>query len=794
MVRAATLVALLSATSCVSSSSNVCEDGSTCPGGFVCDVDNSRCLLPEQIAECEGLPADESCTFDGAPGACRDGACIPFFCGDGFVTPGEECDGEDLKEKTCKEFGFYQTAGLACSSSCTFALGNNGDDGLERSGCFVHEYCGDDTVNGPELCDGPQDRTCVSIGFDAGTTSCNLQCGFTIGDCSRFGWNPESLSEVLALAIAATAHDDNWAFGSNGRAMRFQGAFWFSVPTGVTNELVNAWAFTPSDAWAVGQSDTGLASVLIHWNGTQWAPVSNVPAGEYLDVWGPAANEVYVASSTGIHRFNGVSWSTLAGFSGAPKTIRGTSGSDIWVATTGGPLMHYNGSAWTDRTPPIPSTATTATIQFLDANRLDDVWAIGFQSGSGNEGNGVIAHYTGTWQVWRTAQETYNAVAGSAPNDAWVAGVDGIMRHWDGVAWSSSANIGSSPTGLTAISGLISLGPNEVVGVSTLHLAYRYRGQAFGTFKPLGTNPFDAPENLTIWSNSAADVYVGNVKGELWHFDGINWALDFTVPGGAKINDIWAGNGLSMWFVADDGNAYRYNGSTWIPFAVTGVPLTHVWVDTTTSDNVWVFGNGGAYHKEDVVWAYTPFTTGRVASVSGSGPDNVWAVQVGPSSVWKYNGTTWAQFATGATSPELAVAAVGVDDVHVTAEGGRFEHFNGTAWTESMLPVLADLRFVAYTADDDVVAASERDLAHFNGTSWSTLRTPIDFVPNTANYLPIVDLVVSPGRIDMLLQTFRVRTLIRTRPLICRNDEICGDSVDNDCDNLLDALDVTECP
>jgi hypothetical protein len=49
------------------------------------------------------------------------------------------------------------------------------------------------------------------------------------------------------------------------------------------------------------------------------------------------------------------------------------------------------------------------------------------------------------------------------------------------------------------------------------------------------------------------------------------------------------------------------------------------------------------------------------------------------------------------------------------------------------------------------------------------------------------DLLVSPGRIDMLLQKFRIRTLLHTRPLKCRNKEVsCTDGVDDDCDGLID--------
>ena len=58
-----------------------------------------------------------------------------------------------------------RSGGLQCSDSCTFDV----------SVCKQkNDYCGDGKVNGPELCDGPEIRTCVALGFDAGTASCDL--------------------------------------------------------------------------------------------------------------------------------------------------------------------------------------------------------------------------------------------------------------------------------------------------------------------------------------------------------------------------------------------------------------------------------------------------------------------------------------------------------------------------------------------------------------------------------------------------------------------------------------------
>jgi hypothetical protein len=44
-------------------------------------------------------------------------------CGDGFLDPGEPCDGSQLTATACSEFGYYvQTGELRCNSDCTFDL------------------------------------------------------------------------------------------------------------------------------------------------------------------------------------------------------------------------------------------------------------------------------------------------------------------------------------------------------------------------------------------------------------------------------------------------------------------------------------------------------------------------------------------------------------------------------------------------------------------------------------------------------------------------------------------------
>jgi hypothetical protein len=531
--------------------------------------------------------------------------------------------------------------------------------------------------------------------------------------------------------------------------------------------------------------------VILHWTGklSGWSKVTGAPAGEYVDITGVGTN-VYVATTgSGVLHYNGSTWAELGNLTDGVVRISASSTSNIYAATSTGPLAQWTGSTWTTLN---DAALAGVKFEFLDANAPNDVWAAGHLLAT--PGTGVIAHYNGSaWTTWKNAGETYNNIASSAPNDAWVAGVDGIMRHWDGVAWSRSTNIGASPSGLAAISGFISLSGTEVLAVSTQRLAYRYRGQAYGIYKALGPNPFDATQNTAMFGTAANDQYVVNVKGEVWRFDGNNWANPYTVPSGPIPTK--AIHGISkdeIWVGADDGTVHHWNGAQWSTETAATTVIRKIWVAAT--NDVWAFTDSLAFHREGAMWKSYALGGATILSVSGTAPNDIWVVEGGtPHKLWHWAGSAWTEeIVTTADTPILAVMAISSTDVHVTGENGRMNHFNGSEWTQQTVTPLAELTMLAATGPHDVIAASQRDLFHYNGQEWSNVRPPVDFVPNTADYIPIIGIQASPGRIDMLLQRYRIRTLLRTRALRCELHEVCGDSVDNNCNGDIDTTDA-EC-
>ena len=98
-------------------------------------------------------------------------------CGDGLAQGDEECDGEDVGERTCDEFVPGSTAPLTCGRGCTFDLA-------------LCSFCGNNAIDDGEVCDGtaPIEDTCVSVGFGAGQLGCATSCNtFDISGCDTCG-------------------------------------------------------------------------------------------------------------------------------------------------------------------------------------------------------------------------------------------------------------------------------------------------------------------------------------------------------------------------------------------------------------------------------------------------------------------------------------------------------------------------------------------------------------------------------------------------------------------------------
>ncbi len=110
---------------------------------------------------------------------CGDSSPSEPYCGDGVMDEGEECDGDDFGDVTCKSLGLG-LGDLVCSDTCT----------IDDSDCSRGEICGDGIIGEYQECDGDNlgGETCQSLGYTMGTLFCGAYCMFDTSNCSGIGY------------------------------------------------------------------------------------------------------------------------------------------------------------------------------------------------------------------------------------------------------------------------------------------------------------------------------------------------------------------------------------------------------------------------------------------------------------------------------------------------------------------------------------------------------------------------------------------------------------------------------
>ena len=270
-------------------------------------------------------------------------------------------------------------------------------------------------------------------------------------------WVWKSAAPVVGFieGIWAFTPDDAWAVGDNGLAMHWDGKAWLPVASNTKNHLSGIWGAGARDIWAVAGGVGGEGAFnLIHWDGQSWSPVSADTDDNLAGVWGTSAHDVWAVGGSGVEgvitHFDGVAWhvvfttpfSNLAG-------VWGSGPSDIWVAGfafgIGAPdgnnsLLHWNGSVWSRVAENAPNNQAKVLTSVWEAS-TGEAWAAGY---------GSILHWDGTAWAPSVSGPYFNRIWGRAPNDVWAAGA-GVVR-FNGASWinQSVSNVGFHALGGTS--------------------------------------------------------------------------------------------------------------------------------------------------------------------------------------------------------------------------------------------------------------------------------------------------------------------------------------------------------
>jgi hypothetical protein len=798
-LRLAWLAAILSLAACFDAG-EVCGAG-VCPTDTVCEPTHVRCVYPEQTTSCIGRADGVTCDIGGNPiGFCHQQVCLRAGCGDGLVlgsedcdgenlgghrdctdlglgfhqgralrcqadcsfdlaacgercgdgivNGGEECDGEDLGERTCTDLGFYGGA-LACSSTCE----------LDRTACSGR--CGDGVRTAGEACDGTDfgAQSCTTLGFYGGALTCSSTCdlldtsacvgrcgddartgpevcdGSDLGglSCEAYGWYGGGLTcgdDCVGVDKSACTgycgdgvvngneqcdgHDQDQRtcidFGGQGGALGCDAQCrqtidscywgrWRSLRAFTDQDLEDSIAFAWDDVWVVtmGYDETSL---ILHFDGGGWLQQDS-PVQAPRAIWGTRADDLWIGGDQrNVMHFDGQTWTAYdVGFDEGVTDLWGTARDDVWAVGERG-VAHWNGERW--------------DLYGVDFAALS-VWT-GERGTVWVGGRFGFYYFDGSAWAWvEIGERQVRGVWGSSPRDVYAIGPR-TVHHFDGQAWT----VPTTPRLPGTVETIWGAGPDDVWVGGRSDSVLHFDGRSW-TALLVGL-----PAGVTTgWSSGPGSTWVGSQDGGLRHFDGGGWR---DTPKAGEMWGVW-GTGNELWTVGHvqgTGFLSHFDGTTWTEHAFDGMPwLWAIWGNSAR--DLWtlaIYDGGPAYRFDGERWTEHPLPTGASYYDLWSAPDGrVWLAGE-HGRILSYDGSTWSMAEVEGVTLFQGIHGVASDDVW--AVGDAIAHFDGTTWTKvATQPFGQELSAVwAINAHDVWAVGPAGYTLHYDGVSWR--RVPVD--------------------------------------------------------------------
>jgi cysteine-rich repeat protein len=718
---------------CIHDHLTQCDD-LVCPGGMTCVPLLHGCYSSEQMAPCAGKSDGDQCAYSIiTDGVCRSSVCVPASCGDGLITPPEQCDGDELGGRTCVDRGFYRPDGLACRADCTFDVtacsGRCGDGVIDPSEqcelgvalsqtceslgyyetvtgpactpiCTLDEtgctgFCGDGVVNGPETCDAapPAGLSCMSLGFDWGAIGCTNRCLEDALDCRPIGFRFNSGTWMLSM----------WTAGpqlSVGTPADYSG-IWLSTDGGLSwtviarpEALHGVRGLDAKHVWAVGEtaaSDGGRTwypPVALFFNGVTWQPLC----------WDPPAPPATPPPGCG----NGMLESgedcddgNMISGDGCSSACRYEAPPCLW------PYSFFLADVW--------------------AAAPDDVYAIGL--------DGRVWHFNGTSiSLMASLPMTSKAIWGSAPNDIWVVG--STMMRYDGTNWTEYTDTALAchdPNVLAACDACFSSGGTVCNGVNPTDCRSCYASAiAIDGTGPDNVFILDDDNDVHYWNGSwfprarvphnlTTGINAGANKAQVTDVAAVGDGLALitsTVTNGPP--DDW---GLGLWrFDATDGLAPIHTQGDGMHFRQISAAGNFI----VASLDPYAMTYAG------MSWTTTTPPTDLSAIWAASATNVIGVGKAG--SVVRHTGSDWTTSWTGlppASAADLyAVSGAGAK-VLAVGNAGTIVTISDSSVSSLASGTSAALRGVQVFDDGTAVAVGDAGtVLAFDGAAWSTLSPP----------------------------------------------------------------------
>ncbi len=476
-----------------------------------------------------------------------------------------------------------------------------------------------------------------------------------------FKYDGTSISKVAAIpdtlfsvaSVTAGTTKSVIAGGNNGVVWIGNTQTWqrYTVPS--TNRIDGVCITGPSEAFAASSQGGGL----FRFDGTAWTSVPSTLTGGKLDLQCPSAGQAFVITSGGIPlRWSGTAWTQLPGPGLPGRQMR------LGVATAN-EVYAYGDSAGVDRVY-VRFTGTAWT----------QVGRLRFTMGGGRlwgvPGGGAAYVVGGLGRVERVTpnnvsvvsfQPSLRDVSMTSATSAFVVGWPSVLARWDGTQWQADAPPSGTPAN-RMMQGVWSDGPSNAWAVGELSTVLRWGGSSWSIVSD-SLRPAAIRDGYNAVWGVGSDVWaVGN--STILHCRSASSCANESSGASSALLAVWGTSATNVLAAGDNGRIIRFDGTTW---SAMNSPTTRALarISGTGPNDVWAVGDSVLLHYNGSQWSNVPMT-GDLAWIRSHVPN---ATERAANGIFR-----------GMTS--MALWARGPREVYLGGQYGGMVRFDGSGWFE----------------------------------------------------------------------------------------------------------------
>ena len=413
----------------------------------------------------------------------------------------------------------------------------------------------------------PSHNPAVDLHAVWGTSFNNV---YAVGDdFSIFHFNGTVWSVLSSIGPTTNDSDDDWnaiwgsgssdiyVVGDQARVSHFADGQWVPVvlPSVVDDlRLHGIWGSGPGHVFISG--DDGMT---LHYDGNHWVALRATQPEHLYGFWGSSAENVYTIGNSGLlAHHSGMAWATT-GFitAGEVHDVWGRNPTDIYAVGDRGQVLRYQGRDWLPYLlrDELGSQITTTRKLRAITGSASGTMIIAGDDGTLIRYNGLAWHNESLAATTRDFYDVWTDESGQA----YAVGQQGMMARFDGVNWSPM----NQTVATGNLNGVWGASPSDVWVVGDYDESNARAVLLHIRDSDVESVELDIKEDLHgVWGSGPDDMYIAGKDGELWHYDGTDWqAIDSSIA--QDLHGLTGNSRGERFAVGGNGAVIYFDGQAW---------------------------------------------------------------------------------------------------------------------------------------------------------------------------------------------------------------------------------------